>query len=216
MLKPLLTFLLLLSIASLGYAQDDQRQYMSVHSERIKVNDSLCYQVKTGYTNLPPWKPFCGKFSNLCYEEGYEYFLQVKEYDPHADTIFVTKTIAREYKKGQYIRVLKERIMVNDSLCYQVKPCFDRRPKDWEPFCGEFDKVCFEDYDFYHDYYKFVVKEYNPQANTMFVMRCCIRYSWLEEAKKQVKLKEKRELYKRKKAEERNDTVLAIPMPDSK
>ena len=39
---------------------------------------------------------------------------------------------------------------------------------------------------------------------------------FLEEAKKQVKLKEKRELYKRKKAEERNDTVLVNTMPDSK
>ena len=75
MLKTLATFLLLLSIASLGYAQDDQGQYMKVHPYKVKVNDSLCYQVRKGFSrrDKTPWEPFCGKFSNLWYEEGYGY-----------------------------------------------------------------------------------------------------------------------------------------------
>ncbi|MBR3519533.1 MAG: hypothetical protein IKN77_05380 [Paludibacteraceae bacterium] len=96
MLKTLIT-LLLLPIASLGFAQEKQGEFMRVHSERIKVNDSLCYQVRRGYRwkDTTAWEPFCGEFHNFYFEEGYPHTLYVKEYNPHADTIFVIKEISR-------------------------------------------------------------------------------------------------------------------------
>ena len=57
MLKTLATFLLLLPIASLGYAQEEQRQFLKIYPYKISVNDSLCYQVKKGYgrRDTTPW-----------------------------------------------------------------------------------------------------------------------------------------------------------------
>ena len=87
-----------------------QAEFMRLHSELIKVNDSLCYQVRKGFSrrDKTPWEPFCGKFSNLWCEEGYEYTLHVKEYNPHADTIFVIKTVARDEVPRVFMRVHKE------------------------------------------------------------------------------------------------------------
>ena len=113
MLKTLIT-LLLLSIASLGFAQEKQGEFMRLHSERIMVNDSLCYQIRKGYSrrDTTPWEPFCGKFSNFWYEEGEEYTLLVKEYDPHADTIFVIKKNTRSSVDEEKLqKILKEKRM---------------------------------------------------------------------------------------------------------
>ena len=108
--KSLLTILQILFTVSLGFAQEKQGEFMRLHSERIKVNDSLCYQVRKGFSrrDKTPWEPFCGKFSNLWCEEGYEYTLHVKEYNPHADTIFVIKTVASYEVPRVFMRVHKE------------------------------------------------------------------------------------------------------------
>ena len=91
---------------------------MRLHSELIKVNDSLCYQVRKEYSGIDTtaWEPFCGVLDNFYFRSWYEYTLQVEEYNPHADTICVIKTIA-QYPKGQFMKIHRNRIMVNDSLC---------------------------------------------------------------------------------------------------
>ena len=171
--KSLLTILLILFSASLGYAQEKQGEFMRLHSERIKVNDSLCYQVRKEYSGIDTtaWEPFCGVLDNFYFRSWYEYTLQVEEYNPHADTICVIKTIA-QCPKGQFMKIHRERIMVNDSLCYQVRKGFSRRDKTpWEPFCGKFSNLwCEEGYE-----YTLQVKEYNPHADTIHVIMSIAR-----------------------------------------
>ena len=202
MLKPLLTFLLLLSIASLGYAQDDQGQYMKVHPYKVKINDSLCYQVKKGYSRRDPaaWEPFCGVLDNFYFWEGYEYTVYVKKYDPEADSMFVTKTIAssdvredvfqeklldrlmKQKAKSssatnhrlpsgepQYMKVYPYKIRVNDSLCYEVGPGYREEDEGTllkEPFCGVFKNFNYEE----GGMYTLAVEKYDPQADTLFVL----------------------------------------------
>ena len=207
MRKPLLIFLLILFTAGLCFSQDDQVQYMKIHRELITVNDSLCYQVRKGFSrrDKTPWEPFCGKFSNLWYEEGFEYTLQVKEYNPHADTIFVIKTVARDEVPRIFMRVHKERITVNDSLCYQIRKGWRGRDTTaWEPFCGKFSNFLYEE----GEEYTLQVKEYDPHADTIFVIKEISRSS-VDEEKLQKILKEKR---MRLKEEGRNDTIRAIPV----
>ena len=114
MRKSLLTILQILFSAKLGFAQEEPRQYMKVHGEKIMVNDSLCYQVKKGYSrrDTTPWEPFCGVLDNFYFVEGYPYTLYVKEYNPHADTIFVIKEINRSSTSEEYMqKKLKEKRM---------------------------------------------------------------------------------------------------------
>ena len=170
---------------------------MRLHSERIKVNDSLCYQVRKEYRgkDTTAWEPFCGVLDNFYFRSWYEYTLQVEEYNPHADTICVIKTIA-QYPKGQFMKIHRERIMVNDSLCYQVRKGFSRRDKTpWEPFCGKFSNLwCEEGYE-----YTLHVKEYNPHADTIFVIKTVAR-------------DEVPRVFMRVHKEGRNDTIRAIPV----
>lgn len=202
MLKPLLTSLLLLPIASLGYAQDDQGQYMKVHPYKVKINDSLCYQVKKGYSRRDPaaWEPFCGVLDNFYFWEGYEYTVYVKKYDPEADSMFVTKTIAssdvredvfqeklldhlmKQKAKSssatnhrlpsgepQYMKVYPYKIRVNDSLCYEVGPGYREEDEGTllkEPFCGVFKNFNYEE----GRMYTLAVEKYDPQADTLFVL----------------------------------------------
>ncbi|MBO7506566.1 MAG: hypothetical protein J6T67_04210 [Paludibacteraceae bacterium] len=202
--KSLLTILQILFTVSLGFAQEKQGEFMRLHSELIKVNDSLCYQVRKECSGIDTtaWEPFCGVLDNFYFMSWYEYTLQVEEYNPHADTICVVKTIA-QYPKGQFMKIHSERIMVNDSLCYQVRKGFSRRDKTpWEPFCGKFSNLwCEEGYE-----YTLHVKEYNPHADTIFVFKTV---SSVDERKLQKILKEKR---MRLKEEGRNDTIRAIPV----
>ncbi|MBO4805414.1 MAG: DUF4377 domain-containing protein, partial [Paludibacteraceae bacterium] len=93
MCKSLLAILLILFSASLGFSLDNQAQYMKIHPFKVKINDSLCYQVREGNNKRIVWKPFCGQFRNFVYREGYEYTVYVKKYDPEADSMFVTKAI---------------------------------------------------------------------------------------------------------------------------
>ena len=56
-----------------------------------------------------------------------------------------------------------EKIMVNDSLCYQVR---QRNTAPWEPFCGVLDNFYFiSGYE-----REVIVKKYDPHADTMFVI----------------------------------------------
>lgn len=75
--------------------------YMLVHPCRVEVNDSLCYLIKKGYVfsakerKKGKWEFFCGELDNFYFVEGYSPNLIVKEYNPHADTIYVIKTPSR-------------------------------------------------------------------------------------------------------------------------
>ena len=202
-------------------------QYMKVYPYKIRVNDSLCYEVGPGYRKEDEGtllkEPFCGVFKNFNYEEGRMYTLAVEKYDPQADTLFVLSATsypgvskealarkAEQLKKksapqAEFMRVHSERIKVNDSLCYQVRRGY--RWKDttaWEPFCGEFHNFYFEE-GYPHTLY---VKEYNPHADTIFVIKEISRSS-VDEEKLQKILKEKRMRLKEK---GRNDTIRAIPV----
>ena len=48
--KSLLTILQILFTVSLGFAQEKQGEFMRLHSERIKVNDSLKFETRGGRT----------------------------------------------------------------------------------------------------------------------------------------------------------------------
>ncbi len=198
MLKTLATFLLLLPIASLGYAQEEQRQFLKIYPYKISVNDSLCYQVKKGYgrRDTTPWVPFCGVLDNFYFWEGYEREVIVKEYNPHADTMFVIKTLARdsgvqregqevkrrkemrkkiisqsfsEDKKAQYMTVLPYRVKLSDNkFCYQVRPGYGKGDViPWEFFCGVFENFEFEE----GKEHTLLVKKYDPSADTIHVVK---------------------------------------------
>ena len=223
MLKPLLTFLLLLSIASLGFAQNDQGQYIKIHPFKVKINDSLCYQVREGNNKRIIWEPFCGQFRNFVYREGYEYTVYVKKYDPEADSMFVTKAIAssdvrvdvsqeillnRRMKQKaksssatnhrlpsgepQYMKVYPYKIRVNDSLCYEVGPGYRKEDEGTllkEPFCGVFKSLNYEE----GRMYTLAVEKYDPQADTLFVLSAT-SYPWVSKealARKAEQLKKK-------------------------
>lgn len=74
--------------------------YMMIHPCRVEVNDSLCYLIKKGnglsakVREKGKWELFCGEFVNLYYEEGDSPSLVVEKYNPHADTIYVLKTLS--------------------------------------------------------------------------------------------------------------------------
>ncbi len=211
---------------------DEQNQFMRVYPYKVKVNDSLCYEVEQVYggdgKGIVRKEPFCGAFKNLEFEEGKEYSLAVEKYDPQADTIFVRRSISfpwvskealeekakqlrrkKEYSQGVFMRVHKERITVNDSLCYQIRKRWGGRDTTaWEPFCGKFSNFLYEE----GEEYALLVKEYNPHADTIFVIKKITRFSYNE----MDKLKELREKRMRLKEKERNDTIRAIPVKRGK
>lgn len=195
MLKTLATSLLLLSIASLGYAQEEQRQFLMIYPYKISVNDSLCYQVKESAT--APWEPFCGEFDNFYFEPGYEYAVYVKEYNPHADTMFVIRprlvgswpnleekrmeevykekerqtAIKRSFswnRKAQYMTVYPYKVGWRKVLCYLIRPGRKERGAiPWEPFCGVFENFEFEE----GKEHTLLVKKYDPSADTIHVVK---------------------------------------------
>ncbi len=208
---------------------DEQNQFMRVYPYKVKVNDSLCYEVEQVYggdeKGIVRKEPFCGAFKNLEFEEGKEYTLAVEKYDPQADTIFVRRSISfpwvskealeekakqlrrkKEYSQGEFMKVHKERITVNDSLCcYQIRKGWGRRDTTpWEPFCGKFSNFWYEE----GEEYTLQVKEYNPHADTIFVIRKNFRSSVDEE----ILLKMLKERLMRLKEEERKNAIRAIPV----
>lgn len=208
MLKTLATFLLLLSIASLGYAQDDQSQYIKIHPYKVKINDSLCYQVREGNNKRIIWEPFCGQFRNFVYREGYEYTVYVKKYDPEADSMFVTQTMA-----SSDVRVdVSQEILLNRLMKQKAKktPAANRHISSAEPqFMKVYpykirvnDSLCYEVGPGYRKEeegtlrkepfcgvfknlnfeegkgYTLAVEKYDPQEDTLLVIRA-LPYPWV-------------------------------------
>lgn len=90
-------------------------------------------------------------------------------------TIFVFATlqlsnanICAQAPKGEFMMVADKKIKVDDKLCYQIRKGISRKDTaKWELFCGEFT------YFYYQDsvQYKLYVKKYDPQADTIRVIR---------------------------------------------
>ena len=225
MLKPLITFLLLLSIANLGFAQEEQRQYMEVYvgnllrerkdfieeqrqymkvyPYKISVNDSLCYQVRKGSSrrDTTSWEPFCGVLDNFYFMEGYERTVIVKECNPHADTMFVIKTLARdavghfpqkkdlrkeekrrkEWREKNISQSFSEdkKAQYMTVLPYRVKLsdtkfCYQVRPGYGKGNAIPWELFCgvFENFEFEEGKeHTLLVKKYDPNADTMQVVK---------------------------------------------
>ena len=76
-----------------------EQQFMKVHPDLIITEDNQrCFLIKPGYSrrDTAQWVPYCGKFTNFFYEQGYEYTLRVDRYDPNARVIRVIKTVGRD------------------------------------------------------------------------------------------------------------------------
>lgn len=93
--------------------------FMKVAKKKILVDDQLCYSVRKGYSrkDKSPWVPYCGVIDNFSFDEGYEYTMHVKKFDPSADTIYVVKVIGRESDKipCRYPGTVKKRIPAKKS-----------------------------------------------------------------------------------------------------
>ncbi|MBR0502100.1 MAG: hypothetical protein IJJ77_02525 [Paludibacteraceae bacterium] len=83
-------------------------EYMKVSPERPVVDGQRVYMVRKGYSRRDKidWVPFKGEFTNFYYEQGYEYTIYVKEYNPSLDSIEVVKTIARDNSEA-YMKQLE-------------------------------------------------------------------------------------------------------------
>ena len=70
--------------------------------------------------------------------------------------------------KGEFMQVAAERVTVDDKRCYLIKKGLSRKDTTkWEPFCGEFSNFYYEEgYP-----YKIYVEKYDPQADTIHVIK---------------------------------------------
>jgi len=208
MLKPLLTFLLLLLSVILGISRDKEPQYIRIHPYKVRINDSLCYQVREGDNQRIVWEPFCGQFRNFVYREGYEYTVYVRKYDPDADSMFVTQTMA-----SSDVRVdVSQEILLNRLMKQKAKktPAANRHISSAEPqFMKVYpykirvnDSLCYEVGPGYRKEeegtfrkepfcgvfknlnfeegkgYTLAVEKYDPQEDTLLVIRA-LPYPWV-------------------------------------
>ena len=70
--------------------------------------------------------------------------------------------------EGEYMQVADHRVTVDDKRCYLIKKGLSRKDTTkWEPFCGEFSNFYYEEgYP-----YKIYVEKYDPQADTIHVIK---------------------------------------------
>jgi len=107
---------LFFTIFMLSSVKAEVEQFMKVSPDLIITEDNQrCFEVKPGYSrkDSAKWVPYCGRFINFFYEQGYEYTLKVDNYDPHARVIKVIKTIGRDniesYRKQLVLKALKQK-----------------------------------------------------------------------------------------------------------
>ena len=208
MLKTLLTSLLILFAVIPGFSRDKEPQYIKIHPYKVRINDSLCYQVREGDNQRIVWEPFCGQFRNFVYREGYEYTVYVKKYDPEADSMFVTQTMA-----SSDVRVdVSQEILLNRLMKQKAKktPAANRHISSAEPqFMKVYpykirvnDSLCYEVGPGYRKEeegtlrkepfcgvfknlnfeegkgYTLAVEKYDPQEDTLLVIRA-LPYPWV-------------------------------------
>lgn len=107
----ILTLFLGIFLSSAAISQE----YMKVSAiPVITEKNQQCLQIRPGYSrkDTARWVPYCGILENFRYEQGYEYTLYVKKYDPRAETIQVIKIIGRDnsdsYRKQQELKRKRE------------------------------------------------------------------------------------------------------------
>ena len=97
----------------------EAQQFMKVSPDLIITEDNQrCFLVRPGYSrsDTVKWEPYCGKFVNFFYEQGYEYTLRVDKYDPQARIIKVIKIIGRDNSESYRKQLaLKERKAQNEA-----------------------------------------------------------------------------------------------------
>ena len=93
-----------------------EHQFMKVSPDLIITEDNRrCFLIRPGYSrqDTAQWVPYCGRFTNFYYEQGYEYTLRVDHYDPNARVIRVIKTVGRDnidsYRRQVELQKRKER-----------------------------------------------------------------------------------------------------------
>ena len=65
------------------------------------------------------------------------------------------------------MQVADHRVTVDDKRCYLIKKLGRKDTTKWEPFCGEFSNFYYEEgYP-----YKIYVEKYDPQADTIHVIK---------------------------------------------
>lgn len=89
----------------------------------------------------------------------------------------------------EYMKVSPDRPVVDGQRVYMIRKGYSRRDKvEWVPFKGEFDNFYYEQgYE-----YTIYVEEYNPEADTIHVVKTIARDN-SEAYMKQLELKKKRE-----------------------
>ena len=69
--------------------------------------------------------------------------------------------------EGEYMQVADHRVTVDDKRCYLIKKLGRKDTTKGEPFCGEFSNFYYEEgYP-----YKIYVEKYDPQADTIHVIK---------------------------------------------
>ena len=69
--------------------------------------------------------------------------------------------------EGEFMQVADHRVTVDDKRCYLIKKLGRKDTTKWEPFCGEFSNFYYEEgYP-----YKIYVEKYDPQADTIHVIK---------------------------------------------
>ena len=101
------SFVLILFIAVFLLPAEAQN-FMKVAAEPVVTPDNKrCFMVRQGYSrqDTTQWEPYCGRLINFFYEQGYEYTVQIDNYDIEAPYIRVINTIGRDNSESYRTRV---------------------------------------------------------------------------------------------------------------
>lgn len=138
----------------------EAQQFMKVSPDLIITEDNQrCFLVKPGYSrsDTAKWEPYCGKFVNFFYEQGYEYTLRVDKYDPQARIIKVIKIIGRDnsesYKKQLVLKQRKaqseERARIRERVQSEVQAQVHLQMENHAQMLSQIQFQIQEDYDEY-------------------------------------------------------------------
>jgi len=78
--------------------EEDQGEFIRVsHEPFYNQRNQLCYRIKYGYDfrdTINKWQPYCGKFENFIYRQGYEYTLWIEKFEPQSGVIRVVRIVS--------------------------------------------------------------------------------------------------------------------------
>jgi hypothetical protein len=89
----------------------------------------------------------------------------------------------------EFMKVAADPVIKDNKRCFQIKQGYSRKDKTtWEPYCGVFENFYYEQgYE-----YTLYVEKYNPQADTIKVLKTIGRDN-SDSYRKQQELRKKRE-----------------------